>query len=77
MTEREREIRKQRILDRQMDRLERCLIADEKREDARRRYWSSRGGVAAQMMADYKRWLKRREKRGLPTLGLLSDLLKH
>jgi hypothetical protein len=57
-----------------MQRLEKCLIADEKREDARRRYWAKRGGPAAQTMADYKRWRKRMEKRGLPIPSLLSLL---
>lgn len=74
MTEREREIRKTQVLERQMQRLEKCLIADEKAENARRRYWSTRGGIAAQMMADYKRWLKRREKEGLTSVSLLSLL---
>lgn len=81
MTERERQIRKDQILNRQMDRLEKCLIAEEKAEiakekaeKARRRYWSTRGGPEAQMIADYKRWLKRREKVGLTTVSLLSLL---
>jgi hypothetical protein len=74
MTEREREIRKAQILERQMERLEKCLIAEEKAENARRRYWARRGGAAAQMMSDYKRWVKRREKEGLPSLTALSLL---
>jgi len=74
MTEREREIRKDKILDREMNRLEKCLIAEEKAENARRRYWARRGGIAAQMMADYKRWRKRREKEGLSAVSLLSLL---
>jgi hypothetical protein len=60
MTEREL-----RILDRQMNRLLRCLEAEDKAEIARRKYWRTRGGLKAQVMAEYEEQRRKRleEKR--------------
>lgn len=49
-------------MDRYLDRLVRCLEADLKAENERRRYWRRRGGVEAEMRALFERARKRIEE---------------
>ena len=46
-------------MDRYLDRVERCLEAEEKAEKERRKYWRRRGGVEAEMRALYEPARKR------------------
>ena len=46
-------------MDRYLDRVVRCLEAEEKADKERRRYWRRRGGVEAEMRARYESARKR------------------
>ena len=69
--------REQRALDRYLDRVLRCLEAEEEADKAERRYWSTRGGDKARRMAEYERWRKLRELREKTDPESPGDELRH
>lgn len=64
-------------MDRYLDRLERCLKAEEKAEKERRKYWRQRGGVKAEMRAWYEAVRKRIQEEKLRDANASADDPKH
>ena len=69
--------REQQVLDRYLDRALRCLEAEEKAENARRRYWAKRGGVEAEMRARFERARRKYLKKKAADEISLGDEPKH
>jgi hypothetical protein len=69
--------REQRLLDQYLDRALRCLEAEEKADNARRRYWAKRGGVEAEMRARFERARKKYLKKKAADESSRGDDPKH
>ena len=64
-------------MDRYLDRLVRCLEAEEKADKERERYWRQRGGVKAEMKAWYESTRKRIQEEMRRDADTCEDEPKH
>jgi hypothetical protein len=64
-------------MDRYLDRVLRCLEAEEKADKERRRYWRSRGGPEAEAKAWYEATRKRIEEKRRREADTSGDEPKH